>query len=129
MRRFVAILAGAGVLAVAFGAYHLGRADQEAGVDRLMAPAVYAADANTLMGLKAGTALPQEGRVVSRTGIVENRDVYYPGTEALAADEMRVIACGTGMPNARPKQAAACWRWLSAPTTLAAPTRKPGSTG
>ena len=22
---------------------------------------------------------------------------------------MRVIACGTGMPNARPKQAAACW--------------------
>ena len=24
-------------------------------------------------------------------------------------DEMRVIACGTGMPNARPKQAAACW--------------------
>ncbi len=38
-----------------------------------------------------------------------NRDVYYPGTEDLAPDEMRVIACGTGMPNARPKQAAACW--------------------
>ena len=38
-----------------------------------------------------------------------NRDVYYPGTEALAPNEMRVIACGTGMPNARPKQAAACW--------------------
>ena len=37
------------------------------------------------------------------------RDVYYPGTEALDPDEMRVIACGTGMPNARPKQAAACW--------------------
>ena len=37
------------------------------------------------------------------------REVYYPGTEDLAADEMRVIACGTGMPNARPKQAAACW--------------------
>ncbi len=37
------------------------------------------------------------------------RDVYYPGSEDLAADEMRVIACGTGMPNARPKQAAACW--------------------
>jgi hypothetical protein len=40
---------------------------------------------------------------------LEDRDVYYPGTEALAPDEMRVTACGTGMPNARPKQAAACW--------------------
>jgi len=37
------------------------------------------------------------------------RAVYYPGSEDLAPDEMRVIACGTGMPNARPKQAAACW--------------------
>ena len=37
------------------------------------------------------------------------RDVYYPGTEELAPFEMRVIACGTGMPNARPKQAAACF--------------------
>ena len=36
-------------------------------------------------------------------------EVYYPGTEELAPDEMRVIALGTGMPNARPKQAAACW--------------------
>ena len=36
-------------------------------------------------------------------------DVYYPGTEELAPDEMRVIACGTGMPSARPKQAAACF--------------------
>ena len=38
-----------------------------------------------------------------------DRDVYYPGTENLAPDEMRVTACGTGMPNARPKQAAACF--------------------
>ncbi len=37
------------------------------------------------------------------------RDVYYPGTEELGPDEMRVVALGTGMPNARPKQAAACW--------------------
>jgi len=35
--------------------------------------------------------------------------VYYPGTEDLGPNEMRVTACGTGMPNARPKQAAACW--------------------
>ncbi|CUH44470.1 guanitoxin biosynthesis MBL fold metallo-hydrolase GntH [Ruegeria atlantica] len=37
------------------------------------------------------------------------RDVYYPGTEDIAEDEMRVTACGTGMPNARPAQAAACF--------------------
>ncbi len=37
------------------------------------------------------------------------RDVYFPGTEDLGPEEMRVIACGTGMPNARPKQAAACF--------------------
>ena len=36
-------------------------------------------------------------------------DIYYPGTEELAPDEMRVVACGTGMPSPRPKQAAACW--------------------
>ena len=40
---------------------------------------------------------------------LQEMDVYYPGTEPLAPDEMRIIACGTGMPNARPKQAAACW--------------------
>ena len=38
-----------------------------------------------------------------------DRGVYYPGTEDLASDEMRVIACGTGHPMARPKQAASCW--------------------
>jgi ribonuclease Z len=37
------------------------------------------------------------------------RDVYYPNTEELGADEMRVIACGTGMPTTRAKQAAACF--------------------
>ena len=38
-----------------------------------------------------------------------HHDVYYPGTEALNPDEMRVIACGTGMPIPRLKQAAACF--------------------
>ena len=46
---------------------------------------------------------------VSPVKAIGERDVYYPGSEDLAPDEMRVIACGTGMPNARPKQAAACW--------------------
>jgi ribonuclease Z len=47
--------------------------------------------------------------VASPVNAVEDRDVYYPGSEDLGKDEMRVIACGTGMPNARPKQAAACF--------------------
>jgi ribonuclease Z len=36
-------------------------------------------------------------------------DFYVPNTEDLAADEMRVIACGTGMPTTRASQAAACF--------------------
>jgi ribonuclease Z len=40
---------------------------------------------------------------------LSEQNVYYPGSEDLAPDEMRIVACGTGMPNARPKQAAACW--------------------
>jgi ribonuclease Z len=45
----------------------------------------------------------------SPTAPFPQREVYYPGTEALADDEMRVIACGTGMPQPRLKQAAACF--------------------
>ncbi len=37
------------------------------------------------------------------------RDTYYPNSETLAPDEMRVIACGTGMPTTRAAQAAACF--------------------
>ncbi len=40
---------------------------------------------------------------------LSDQDVYYPGTEDLGPNEMRVVACGTGMPNSRPKQAAACF--------------------
>ncbi len=42
---------------------------------------------------------------------VEQRDrlFYAPNSEDLGPDEMRLIACGTGMPTARPKQAASCW--------------------
>ncbi len=50
---------------------------------------------------------PQE--VSSPVKALSDHAAYFPGTEDLAPDEMRVIACGTGMPNARPKQAAACW--------------------
>jgi len=46
---------------------------------------------------------------ISPVKALKDRDVYSPGTEALARNEMRVVALGTGMPSARPKQAAACW--------------------
>jgi ribonuclease Z len=38
-----------------------------------------------------------------------DRDFYAPNSESLAPDEMRVIACGTGMPTPRPAQGAACF--------------------
>ena len=45
----------------------------------------------------------------SAAGASTEFDVYYPGTEELAPDEMRIVALGTGMPSPRPKQAAACF--------------------
>jgi len=56
----------------------------------------------------AKSATPSTGEW-SPTKPRPTHDVYYPGTEALAPDEMRVIACGTGMPMPRLKQAAACF--------------------
>jgi ribonuclease Z len=46
---------------------------------------------------------------VSPVKALAERDTYFPGTEDLAPDEMRIVALGTGMPSARPKQAAACF--------------------
>ena len=54
----------------------------------------------------AGKEAPPQ---LSPTQPLPMHDVYYPGTEALGPDEMRVTACGTGHPMARPKQAASCW--------------------
>ena len=49
------------------------------------------------------------GAVSSPTGTAPDRYVYYPGTEALSKDEIRVTACGTGLPAARRGQAATCF--------------------
>ncbi len=67
--------------------------------------------AGLLVGFACGQALrePEVQAQASPTRALAEQDVYYPGTEDLDPDEMRVIACGTGMPNARPKQAAACF--------------------
>ncbi len=59
--------------------------------------------------VRAGHAADAGPKEWSRTQPFPTHDVYYPGTEALAPDEMRVVACGTGMPQPRLKQAAACF--------------------
>jgi ribonuclease Z len=54
-------------------------------------------------------ALAAGGKVKSPTGTAPDRYAYYPGTEELGADEIRIVACGTGMPSARRSQAATCF--------------------
>lgn len=49
------------------------------------------------------------GVVKGPNTVAPDRYVYYPGTEKLAKDEVRVIACGTGMPDQRRGQASACF--------------------
>jgi len=62
-----------------------------------------------LIAAAAGTALAAGGVVTDPTGVAPDRYVYYPGTEALDKKEIRVTACGTGMPAARHSQAATCF--------------------
>jgi len=58
----------------------------------------------------SGNAMAQSAPAVSPVAVAARpRDTYYPNTEDLAEDEMRVIACGTGMPTTRAAQAAACF--------------------
>jgi len=49
------------------------------------------------------------GVVKGPNEIAPDRYVYYPGTGGLAEDEIRIIACGTGMPDQRLAQASACF--------------------
>jgi len=60
-----------------------------------------------LVAIPAAYAVPGAGG--GPAGEVSDRYVYYPGTEALAEGEVRVIACGTGMPDQRIAQASACF--------------------
>jgi ribonuclease Z len=77
-----------------------------------------------LLGISAGIYfITQDQQLVATATAAENdsgeplvsptdqreTDYYAPNTETLAPDEMRVIACGTGMPTTRAAQAAACF--------------------
>jgi ribonuclease Z len=54
-------------------------------------------------------AMAAGGVVKDPVGTAPDRYVYYPGTEDLKKDEIRLIACGTGLPAARRDQAATCF--------------------
>ena len=76
-----------------------------------------------VLGLAAGAfVVSQKGTIMPVADASENegepqysptearhREYYAPNSETLAPDEMRVIACGTGMPTTRAAQAAACF--------------------
>ena len=49
------------------------------------------------------------GKVQSPTEPAPDRYAYYPGTERLGKEEIRVTVCGSGMPAARRGQAATCF--------------------
>jgi ribonuclease Z len=70
---------------------------------------VWTSDRGADLLATSAEAAGEVGSTGSPTNPNPSLGVYYPGTEALAPDEMRVVALGTGMPSPRPKQAAACW--------------------
>ena len=55
------------------------------------------------------SAWSQSGNISGPNVVAPDRYIYYPGTEVLAEGEVRVIACGTGMPDQRIAQASACF--------------------
>jgi ribonuclease Z len=63
----------------------------------------------TVLSTYSVQSLAAGGVVTSPTGEAPDRYVYYPGTEALDKKEIRITACGTGMPAARHAQAATCF--------------------
>ena len=87
------VLIAAGATLLLSTAYFLGYTGaQQGNVPSLISNAVAAE--------KTGPISPVKARY---------REVYYPNSEDLAADEMRIVACRTGMPNARPRQAGICF--------------------
>ena len=94
-------LIGASIVCVAVILYLWGHSDGRLGkspdfIGKLLATETTEADSDT----KAPEYSPLKARA---------RDFYAPNSEDLGPNEMRLIACGTGMPTARPKQAASCW--------------------
>ena len=96
LKKRITILSGVLMAAVAFACYTLGVYSEKTGTSVSLAKTAVAAEKKAPPRLSPTEPLPMH-------------NAYFPGTEALGADEMRVTACGTGMPTVRPKQAAACF--------------------
>ncbi len=96
MRAAKRVLFGIAVIIVGVMLYHWGHSDGRAGRLAALSGSVFAQDSPT----RVESVSPVKARA---------RDSYFPNSEDLRPDEMRVIACGTGMPTARPSQAAACF--------------------
>ncbi len=79
--------------------YFVGYKDGKLGEDSQLLAKVQAAESSSATNSGGWT----------RTKPYPIQEVYYPGTEELGPDEIRVIACGSGMPMPRLKQAAACF--------------------
>ena len=64
---------------------------------------------SVLAGLTTSLVFAAGGVVESPNQVAPDRYVYYPGTEKLDEKEIRVTACGTGLPASRAGQAATCF--------------------
>ncbi len=73
----------------------------------LVLAAVVAAERSRTAGPGQTQAADATTRQPANEGM--GMDRYFPNTEKLAPDEMRVIACGTGMPTPRRSQASTCF--------------------
>ena len=65
-----------------------------------------------------GYPLPLSGKVMATSPVIVKQkgvelrkypEIYYPGQEQLASDEMRIAACGSGNPPLRRRQGSTCW--------------------
>ena len=61
------------------------------------------------LAVQAAQDTPLRDQAAAAPAADQFRTNYFPNTEVLGADEMRVIALGTGTPNFRHSQASASW--------------------
>ena len=94
------------MLCIAGGVYMLGYSDGQSGRERGNPKMAFAAEGEAAVVPQQQTS-SNPGKAWSPTKPYPTQEAYYPGTEALKPDEMRVTACGSGMPMPRVKQAAA----------------------
>ncbi len=76
---------------------------------KMIKPFVALAGGLAIMFMAPDFAVAAGGKVQGPNAVAPARYVYYPGAEVLAKSEIRVSACGSGLPAARRGQAATCF--------------------